>query len=79
MSFLQKPEWINKGRLRRHVQMAVWATASFLMAAGMIILVADEDSPLWRKALAGVVGAVLVVAMIAAGLWLVYVWGRRPW
>lgn len=80
MNVTGRPRWVDKERLKRHVQMALWALATVFMAIGGVVFVADkEDWPWWKKALAGVLGAVVLAALVGAGVWLVYTWGRRPW
>jgi len=74
-----RPKWVDKEKLKRHVQLALWALATVFMAVGGVVFVADRDWPLWKKAAAGVLGAMILAALVGAGVWLVYTWGRRPW
>lgn len=71
---LTKPEWINKDRLRRHIQAGLLYLANILWAIGAAIWIADEDWPLWKKALLGVLIGAGVIGLCLLSAWYVYTW-----
>jgi len=65
-------ELVNKVRLKKAVQTCLLALGNFLMAIGMAVWVAHEPWPLWKKAIFGSVIGIVLVLLIATGVWLVY-------
>lgn len=74
MSLIGKPEYVNKERLKKHVQAGMVYLANIFLACAAVVYIADEDWPIRKKALLGAAVGVVIAGLVAGGVWLVYVW-----
>lgn len=74
MNLIQKPEWINKEKVKKHIQAGMLYVANILWVVGAIVFISGEDWPLWKKALVGAITGAVLIGLCFGAAWLVYTW-----